>query len=87
MNNPQLHDILKYPFCLSCSIEAKPEKISCPGCHAVFEIDDRVECVFANPEKLKFPRNGFVCNCCGLVQGDQVENCLYCGTKLCVTLQ
>ena len=87
MDNPQLHDILKCPFRLSRSIEAKPGKISCPGCYAVFEIDDRTECIFADTSTIRLPMNGFICRVCGLVQGDQNRACVYCGAGLDISLQ
>ena len=56
----------------------KPEKVRCPMCYSKFEIDDRLECMFADTDDLKLPKSGTVCAICGLIQdGDQL-NCLYC---------
>ena len=60
---------MKCPFCLNHSVEAKPGRTTCPECSAEFEVDDRLECVFADTEKMRLPVNGFVCVVCGLVQG------------------
>lgn len=85
MNNATLQsDFLKCPFCLKHSAEAKPGITTCPDCNTEFEIDDRLECIFVNPNKLRLPMavNGTVCGVCGLVQGDEVERCGYCGVEL-----
>jgi hypothetical protein len=87
MDNTQQLDHLKCPFCLNQSIEKKSGTTTCPECSAEFDIDDRMECIFANTENLKLPVNGFVCGCCGLVQSDEIENCFYCGGKLNITMQ
>jgi len=65
-------EYLKCPFCPNHSIEAKPGITTCPECSAEFEIDDRLECIFINPSKLRLPMavRGTVCGVCGLVQGD-----------------
>jgi hypothetical protein len=68
-------------------VESKPGKTTCPECSAELEIDDRLECVFADTSKMRLPVNGFVCGVCGLVQGDQAKSCFYCGTKLSTNLQ
>jgi hypothetical protein len=68
-------------------VEAKSGKTTCPECLAKFEIDDRLECIFADTEKMRPPVNGFVCNVCGLVQGYERRNCLYCGVELSTMLQ
>lgn len=78
---------IKCPFCLKHNVEAKPGKTTCPECSAKFEIGDRLECVFADTQKMRLPVNGFVCSVCGLVQGGQREKCLYCGAKLNSSLQ
>jgi hypothetical protein len=31
--------------------------------------------------------NGFVCATCGLAQGDENRNCVFCGEKLNITMQ
>ena len=76
--------LIKCPFCLKNSVEAKSGKTTCPECSAEFEVDDRLECIFVNPDKLRLPMavNGTVCGMCGLVQGDQVERCGYYGGNL-----
>ena len=78
---------LKCPFCLSHSVQAKPGKTTCPECSAEFEIDDRLECVFVDTEKLRLPVNGTVCGFCGLVQGGERANCLFCGIEFKSTIQ
>ena len=80
---------IKYPFCLNHNLEAKPGKTTCPECSAEFEIDDRMECIFINPNKLRLPVavNGTVCGVCGLVQGAEVERCGYCGVEFGTALQ
>ena len=81
--------LMKCPFCLNDNIEAKPGMTTCPECLAGFEIDDRLECIFINPYKLRLPLavKGTVCGMCGLVQGDQFEQCGYCGFELSTILQ
>ena len=73
---------LSCPFCGHPGIEAKPGKASCNECHATFYIDDRVECLFADPKDLRLPLKGTVCPICGLIQGEDSEHCVYCDTKL-----
>ncbi len=65
-NSPHI-DCLKCPFCLNHSVEAKPGKTTCPECSAEFEVDDRLECIFADTSKMRLPVKGFVCGYCGLV--------------------
>ena len=48
-------------------METKPEKTTCPECSAEFEVDDRLECIFADTKKMRVPVNGTVCGVCGLV--------------------
>jgi hypothetical protein len=60
---------LTCPFCLNQCIHAEPGKTRCPICDAVFEIDDRVECVFEDTDNIRLTVNGIVCGSCGLVQG------------------
>ena len=57
-------------------------KTSCHECHASFYIDDRVECIFADPKDLRLPLKGTVCPMCGLIQGEDSEHCVYCNTGL-----
>ncbi len=87
MADSQHHDILKCPFCLSHGIEAKLSKTSCPECSAEFEIDDRLECVFVHPNKLRLPLKGLVCSCCGLVQELENSKCVFCEAELRTTVQ
>jgi hypothetical protein len=75
------HD-LTCPFCSNRFIEAKPGFTRCPVCDAHFEIDDRLECIFASTEMIRLPVNGTVCSACGLVQGVETRNCLYCGMRI-----
>jgi hypothetical protein len=82
-----LDNHLKCPFCLKHSVEPKPVKTTCPECSAEFEVDDRLECIFADTQKIRLPVNGTVCGACGLVQGDENINCAYCGVELRTTLQ
>jgi hypothetical protein len=81
---------IKCPFCQTHNIEATSGKTTCPECNTEFEIDDRLECIFINPDKLRLPLavNGTVCcGVCGLVQGDEGERCGYCGAELSTKLQ
>jgi hypothetical protein len=88
MNNATLQsDFLKCPFCLNHRLEAKPGKTTCPECSAEFEIDDRLECIFANTQKMRLPENGMICGVCGLVRDDENSNCVYCGVELSIKLQ
>jgi predicted amidophosphoribosyltransferase len=41
---------LKCPFCLHSLFDSNPGQKICPGCQAEFEVDDRGECVFVNPD-------------------------------------
>ena len=68
---------MKSPFCLNHSVEAKSGKTTCPECTAEFEVDDRVECVFADTQKIKLPVNGFFCGSSGLIQGDENRNKMF----------
>jgi len=87
LDNTQQLDYLKCPFCLNHSLEAKPGKTTCPECSAEFEVDDRLECIFADTQKMRLPVNGMVCGVCGLVQGDEAKKCLYCGIELSTNFQ
>ena len=55
---------MKCPFCLNHKIEAKPGKTTCPECSAEFEIDDRLESIFADTQKMRLTVNGMVCGVC-----------------------
>ena len=63
--------------CPVCSgvLEPKIGKMKCPECHANFEYDDRMECVFVDTSDLRLPVYGTVCPQCGLVQGEGVQRC------------
>ena len=76
------HEYLTCPFCLNQCIDAEPGKTRCPVCSADFEIDDRVECVFADTDNIRLPINGIICGSCGLVQGVNRKICLYCGIEI-----
>jgi hypothetical protein len=76
---------LKCPFCLNYSLDDKSGKTACPECSAEIEIDDRLECIFADTQKMRLPVNGMVCGACGLVQGDESRNCVYCDEELGIT--
>jgi len=78
MDDTSIEDHILYPFCGCPGIEAKPGKTFCHKCNYYFSIDDRVECVFADPKNLKLPLTGTVCPICGLVQGEDSEYCVYC---------
>ena len=82
MDNNSTIDNILCPFCGCPGIEAKPGKTSCYKCHTSFLIDDRVECVFADPKNLRLPLKGTVCPVCGLIQGEDSDHCVYCNTKL-----
>ncbi len=66
------HEYITCPFCSNRCIEPRQGKTRCPVCSAGFEIDDRVECVFADTDNIRLPVNG-------LVQGGNRKSCLYCG--------
>jgi len=72
-------EYLKCPFCEKRCIEAELGRHKCSECGSEFEIDDRLECVFVNTEKLRLPAKGIVCPL-GLIQNDDVKTCPYCGT-------
>lgn len=80
-------DIIRCAFCGYDGIEAKPGKIVCPECDIVFEIDDRCECVFVDLNNPRLPIEGTICLSCGLVQGEEGEDCVYCGAKLNTEIQ
>ena len=78
---------IRCSFCHYQGIEAKPGKLVCPECGTSFEIDDRVECVFVDPDNPRLPIEGIICARCGLVQGEEAEKCVYCGGRLNRRLQ
>ncbi len=51
---------LKCPFCHNPIADANPGEKTCQNCHAEFEIDARMECIFTNPDNLRLPVNGTV---------------------------
>jgi hypothetical protein len=55
MDSSQQPDNLKCPFCPNHNLEAKPGKTTCSDCNTEFEIDDRFECIFIDPNKLRLP--------------------------------
>jgi predicted amidophosphoribosyltransferase len=63
------------PLCLNPIADPNPGEKICPNCHAEFDVDDRGECVFANPDNLRLPVNGTVCRECGLVQAMERDSC------------
>ena len=77
------YECLTCPFCLNQCIQAEPGETLFPVCYATtFEIDDRVECVFADTNNIKLPVNGIICGSCGLVQGVNRKSCIYCGMRI-----
>lgn len=75
-------DFIKCPFCTDHSISPISGKTTCPNCFAMFEIDERGECVFVDTNNLRLPAKGTVCPGCGLIQGEMTEKCNYCGAFL-----
>lgn len=45
-------------FCRQSDIVDNSGTTICPSCKTVFEIDDRVECVFVNTDSLWMPMRG-----------------------------
>jgi hypothetical protein len=80
-------ELIRCPFCGYQGIETKPGKLVCPECDAEFEIDDRGECIFVDPDSPRSPIAGIICKRCGLVQGEEAENSVYCGGNLNNRLQ
>ena len=79
---PETMNTLICPFCRNRSAITHPGKTKCPECGSQFEIDDRLECVFVDPDNIRLPISGVVCPSCGLVQGDENKACLNCGIEL-----
>lgn len=77
---------LACPFCGDSCILSKPGKVHCPMCYSRYEIDDRLECMFASTDDLKLPKSGTVCALCGLIQAGDNQNCLYCGLLIGTTV-
>jgi len=61
MTETEEYEIIQCPFCGYQGIETKPRKSVCPECGAEFEIDDRGECVFVDPDNLRLPVEGTIC--------------------------
>ncbi len=74
-------DFIECPF-FQGLLEPKSGKQRCPECGTNLEIDDRLECIFVDTNDLRLPINGTVSTKCGLVQGDEVRRCGYCGARL-----
>ena len=79
---PETHEHLTCPFCKNSIATKKPGKHICPGCGSKFEIDDRLECIFADLDNVRLPVTGIICPSCGLVHGGDNQNCLYCGSNI-----
>jgi hypothetical protein len=77
---------IECPFCIA-PLKPKVGKIQCPMCEAKFEYDDRMECIFVDTSDLRLPVHGTVCPQCGLVQGEDVQRCVYCGVEMSHILQ
>jgi len=69
---------IRCPFCIYGNINAEPGKSECATCHAKFEVDDRIECVFVDLENPRLPLKGTYCRQCGLIQGGYRKYCHYC---------
>ena len=82
MPDTESFEIIHCTFCGYQGIEAKPGKTICPECAAAFEIDDRGECIFVDPGTPRLPIEGIICPKCGLVQGEESERCVYCGSAM-----
>jgi NMD protein affecting ribosome stability and mRNA decay len=80
-SNPNQPDYIECPYCQGL-LEPKSGKQKCPECGANLEIDDRLECIFADTNDLRLPVNGTICTECGLVQGEGITQCFNCGAKL-----
>ena len=80
-------DYIKCPFCSNHNIKSKSGKTFCTDCSTEFEIDDRGECIFIDTSNPRLPINGNVCMSCGLVQGEEKGNCVYCGARISGGLQ
>ncbi len=75
------------PFCGNIDIANEPGETFCPKCSTRFEIDDRSECIFVDPDHPRLPIKGTICSGCGLVQGGPRKACTYCGERLYLTIQ
>jgi hypothetical protein len=77
---------IKCPFCQGI-LELKAGKQRCTECGTKIEIDDRLECIFADPNDLRLPIKGNLCSKCGLLQDYGIDYCLNCGHPLSSTIQ
>jgi len=75
----------KCPFCHAQSLDPVAGKNTCPDCHAEFQIDDRLECIFVDIDDPLLPIEGTVCLKCGLLQPEQSRICLLCGDRMNAT--
>ena len=78
-------EYIQCPFCQGL-LEPKTDKQTCPEGGTNLEIDDRLECIFVDTNDLMLPINGTECTRCGLVQGEEVRLCGYCGNLLSGTI-
>ena len=78
---------MNYPFCDKIDIGDAPGPTFCSVCGTQFEIDDRSECVFVDPDYPRLPIKGTICCGCGLVQAEAYKACVCCGEKLYPTRQ
>ena len=78
---------IRCPFCTDGNIIAQPGKSECPECHAKYELDDRVECIFVDLDNPRLPIKGTYCRQCGLVQGGYRKHCRNCGAIVRTKLQ
>ena len=76
------HEYLTCPFCENRCILAEPGYARCSVCDTAFEIDDRVECVFGDTDKIRLPAIGTICAFCGLIQAGQNQNCWWGRTRV-----
>jgi uncharacterized Zn-finger protein len=79
---PETHEHITCPFCRNRFVIGKPDEVKCPECGSQFEIDDRLECVFVDPDNIRLSVKGVVCPSCGLVRGSESKACLNCGIEI-----
>lgn len=78
----ETHEHITCPFCKNEFSVEKPGNIRCPMCYTEFVVDDRLECVFVDPDNVRLPANGTVCPSCGLVQRNESKACMNCGVEI-----
>ena len=78
---------IKCPFCTEGQVKAEPGNAVCFECNAIFEIDDRAECIFVDPNNPRLPIEGTYCRGCGLIQTLERKRCYYCGAIVKLKLQ